>query len=457
MKLSQIKNKLKDKKINNSRCVNKKYTASIPKKSLDSVKIIGITGSSGKSTTAFILHEYLKYLGYKSVLYSSVKIESPASYLSNKEGAEITVDSEATLLSIIEEVEAYGADYLVLEVNESTIEKGILDDISFDVKVLTNLNPSHNSEHYLPEKYVSLKKSFFANSDNNTKCVIGLQDYDQKLFNDILELNQCQKYTFTTEHIASVKHVNVNDITCLLYELFSTLEGLNLSIKIDNKSYNLNTNLMMKYNALNILGVITTLYALDMFEYDSFSKFIENIKVPGRAQYYKVKDRLIIIDAHLTKMLYELNYLKNEGLINKIKVVVGAIGSNFKTWNDKFKTDQHLRNRQHARKYAMDYIKKYADFVYITEQDNAAEDVIKICNELQSYLDDEIPSVIIKDREQAIQKALEESNKGDVIFISGRGNRKTLCVSEDKMKLFHDSDIVEKCLKKIKVNRREVK
>ena len=83
-------------------------------------------------------------LGYKSILYSSSLVESPISFKSKNDAFEIALDSEETLLEIIEEAELYDADFLVLEINEMTIEKGFLDDIPFTVRVLTNLNPKHN-------------------------------------------------------------------------------------------------------------------------------------------------------------------------------------------------------------------------------------------------------------------------------------------------------------------------
>ena len=179
MKLFKVKEKLEKKQIK-KRIIRKEFKNSNRKHSSE-LKIIGITGSRGKSTTALIIHNYLKDLGYKSTLYSSVMVDSPASYLKKNEAYEVAVRDEAALISIIEEVEAYGADYLVLEVNESTLAKGFLKDVPFDIRVLTNLNPKHNLEQYSEKQYVELKKSFFKDVEDDCKCVIGFQDYDKEL------------------------------------------------------------------------------------------------------------------------------------------------------------------------------------------------------------------------------------------------------------------------------------
>lgn len=148
-------------------------------------------------------------------------------------------------------------------------------------------------------------------------------------------------------------------------------------------------------------------------------------------------------------MLEGLYSFKEKGLIKKIKVVVGAIGTGFKTWNEKFKSEHFLEQHKINKKFCMNLLKKYSDFIYLTENDNASDSVSDICIELQGYLDGQVPSVIIEDREQAIREAIKESEEGDVIFISGRGNKRTLCNSYSTMKLLKDSEVVEEVLKEI--------
>ena len=446
--LKKLKERLLDKNLKNVRLIKKMPRTSRPDK--EDLVIIGVTGSRGKTSTCVMIHEYLKMLGHKSVLYSSSTVDSPSSYIKKGEAFEVPVNSYSSLYSIINEVEEYDADYLVLEVNESTLEKGILKDVDFDVRVLTNLNPLHNLEQYTKEEYVNLKKSFFKDIDKDCKCVIGLQDYNKELFNELLSLNTNQKYTFTNEYIANVYGVNKNNFTSLLYEVNNNLEGMNLKFVLNNRKYEIDTKLLLTYNAMNIMCAITTLEALNVLDIEKFKKCINNIKIPGRAITYKVNDRLIVVDTHLGKTLECLKELKDKKLVDRIKVVVGSLGTNFKTWNEKFKSTRYLESVKGVREYACKLLKEYADFVYLTENDNASEKVKDICLELQGYLDNVIPSVIIEEREEAIKKAIMESNPYDVIFISGRGNRKILCTTKDKMKLVKDTDVVEQVLKELK-------
>lgn len=453
MNIKKIKENLCNKFKNKHRSikkVKKEYlTLKHDDNKLNNLKIIGITGSYGKSTTAVIVHEYLKLLGYKSVLYSSAKIDSPASIMDDKESCEVAFNSEERLLGIIEEAEAYEADYLVLEINESTIEKGLANDIPFDIRALTNLNPKHNLEQYSEEEYVNLKKLFFKNINDDCKCVIGLQNYDKELFDEILSLNSYPKYIFTSDYIATINNVNNYNFTCLLTDLDSSLDGLKMRVMVDGIKYNLETKILMSYNVLNIVCAMTIAKALNLLDMKKFQECIYDLKIPGRAEVYNYNKRLIVVDAHLPKMLEGLYSFKEKGLIKKIKVVVGAIGTGFKTWNEKFKSEHFLEQHKINKKFCMNLLKKYSDFIYLTENDNASDSVSDICIELQGYLDGQVPSVIIEDREQAIREAIKESEEGDVIFISGRGNKRTLCNSYSTMKLLKDSEVVEEVLKEI--------
>ena len=446
MKLLKLKNKL-EKKNFKKRELKKEYFLKKTKQNNKDLVIIGVTGSRGKSTTALMMHEYLKSSGYKSVLYSSVMVDSPASHYKKNEAYEVAVRDEKALLSIIEEAEAYGAEYLVLEVNESTLAKGFLKDVPFDVRVLTNLNPKHNLEEYTEEEYVELKKSFFKDIEEECKCVLGFQDYDKELLDELLQLNKYPKYIAASNYIANVKGLNANEVTGLLTGLETDIDGMKLQFRLNGKTYELDTNLLMSYNALNVLTVLTTLEVLGVLNVSQFEKMLNELVIPGRAEVFRANGRLVVVDTHLPAMLECLKNLKDQGKVNQIKVVVGSMGHGYKNWEEKFKTEEFAKKRKGVRKYAMNLLKGVVDHVYLTESDSGKEKPLDICEEMKSYLNDEVPSTIIVDREQAIKQAIMESQEGDVVFISGRGNRRVLCNSETTMKLLKDSDVVKKLFK----------
>ena len=428
--------------------IKKEYKNNINSKRND-LKIIGITGSRGKSTTALMIHKYLKSSGYKSTLYSSVMVDSPASHLKKNEAYEVAVRDEESLISIIEEVGAYGAEYLVLEVNESSLEKGFLKDVPFDVRVLTNLNPKHNLEQYSEEQYVDLKKSFFKDIEDDCKCVFGFQDYSKELLDELLQLNSYPKFVCSSNYIATLKGLDKEKVKCLLTGLDADISGMKLKFNLNDDTYKMDTTLMMSHNAFNILVALTTLDVIGVLNVKKFESALNQLVIPGRAEVYRVNGRLIIVDSHLPAMLDCLKELKEQGKVNKIKVVVGSMGHGYKHWEERFKTQEFASQRKDVRKYAMSLLIGIADYVYLTESDSGKENPIDICNELEADLDGKVQSLIILDREEAIKQAVLDSEEGDVVFISGRGNRRILCNSETTFKLVKDSEVVENVIREL--------
>ena len=107
------------------------------------LKIIGISGSRGKSTTAYLIAEYLKSLNKKVTLYSSIEIYSPNSYKTLYEAVENPLRNEEMLYNALIEANANDSEYLILEVNEKAIKNKIIDELDFDVCLLTNIIEKH--------------------------------------------------------------------------------------------------------------------------------------------------------------------------------------------------------------------------------------------------------------------------------------------------------------------------
>ncbi|MCM1513784.1 MAG: Mur ligase family protein [Anaeroplasma bactoclasticum] len=452
MNLTQIKQKLLTKNPhlgkNKQQCIQKEKKASDQAKQ-SHVKLIGITGSRGKSTTAYLVHAYLKSLGYKALLYSSIAIDAKMGYYPQNEASETPVYHDEILYQIIEEAERDDVDYIVLEVNETILEKGLMKDMPFTIRALTNINPKHNDEQYGSDDYVKLKYSFFQDIPNPDTCtrVIGLTDSMTKdEFDTIKALHYAPTYTYSSQYLCRVKNVDYNAVDVLLYEMDNSIEGLQFKLKVDGTTSEVSTHLLMNYNAMNMTCAIAILQALGVYQTHLFNQCVRDIQIPGRMEVIKAKGRTIAIDLFLNPALETFCALQKKGQINQIRVVTGAIGTGFQYWNDMFKTDQFVSKRHEARQFAMDIVKQYADIAYLTENDQAAESVLDICQELQGYLG-ELPSYIITDRKEAIRKAIEDSAENDLILITGRGNKRTLCDSATTMKIIKDAEIVKHILK----------
>lgn len=460
MKLNKLKENLK-------KIVDKKrhplrqeidLSREIKKRNRDNLIIIGITGSRGKSTTAYLIHKYLKSIGKKSILYSSICVDSPFSYINEKDSCDMPIKDESTLLDIVEQTEAYEAEYLILEVSERAINNGLVKDIPFDVKVLTNLNPYHNKDFYDPSDYVEIKKSFFLNSTKDVINIMGLTDPSiREIIQDLVDDIKGKNILFGSRYIASVSSFDESKIDYLLTEKDDSINGLKLGIVFNNVMHWYKTNMLLSHNALNICCAVATLNSIRCYNEKLFNEFISNVEIPGREVVVKYDNRRIIVGMSLMPMLEELKKYQfnnqtnsNWPLINNIKVVVGAPGLNHKTWIKDFSDEVYLKEQVNSRKVAMEYLDKYADYIYITESDSGATPLEEITANLVSYLNKKDNYEVVLDREEAIKKAIVESHENDIIYISGRGNRTILCDGESSVKYVNDLSVVKKIIKDLR-------
>ncbi|MCL2521717.1 MAG: Mur ligase family protein [Erysipelotrichales bacterium] len=234
---------------------------------IDSVKVIGVVGSRGKTTTCFIIHEFLKASGKKSMLYSSAKIDSPAGFSNPEEGAETPLRSETILLQLLLEAESYQPEFIVLEVNESAITKGFVKDIPFTARVLTNIFSNHHLDIEPEDQYVNTIKSFFKDVNPSESArsinIFGLTgNLTREGLNELLNLNLSKSYLFGSKHIAEVRNTNSASFDSLLLNCLHDIKGMEIEVSLKHEIYKFNTKMIMPYNALNITCALTVLQAL---------------------------------------------------------------------------------------------------------------------------------------------------------------------------------------------------
>ena len=316
------------------------------------LKIIGITGSNGKTTTALIVHEYLKSIGLKSVLFASCGIDLEISNYDKNSEVDIPIFNETSLINAIDGAIKERADYLILEINERTIEKGYIEGIPFSIRALTNIVPKHN----------------------------------------------------TLSH----------------------------------------TNLIMPFNALNITLAYAILDSLGEMEDSKFNQLLEEIKIPGRDEVIKYNGRTIIISVTCTPHLEILKRYKENNKINNIILITGSFGNGFNSWLSEYKDENFKNYVNESMRWAYSYFIKNADKIYITTNDYASSNVSELLKSQENEIKGKIAYEVIENRKVAIKKAIEESEEGDVIFISGRGNRKVFCNNTKSVEMYLDKEIVNK-------------
>ena len=410
------------------------------------LKIIGITGSNGKTTTALIVHEYLKSIGLKSVLFASCGIDLEISNYDKNSEVDIPIFNETSLINAIDGAIKERADYLILEINERTIEKGYIEGIPFSIRALTNIVPKHNTLSYTEEEYVNIKKSFFTFDDeDDCTCIYTLTE--KELLEELISQNNKPYKIVSSEYVARVKGVEEAKIDYMLHQgtkEFDSLEGLNFNIKTKTKDVECHTNLIMPFNALNITLAYAILDSLGEMEDSKFNQLLEEIKIPGRDEVIKYNGRTIIISVTCTPHLEILKRYKENNKINNIILITGSFGNGFNSWLSEYKDENFKNYVNESMRWAYSYFIKNADKIYITTNDYASSNVSELLSSQENEIKGKIAYEVIENRKAAIKKAIEESKEGDVIFISGRGNRKVFCNNTKTVEMYLDKEIVNK-------------
>lgn len=442
MKIEKLKEKLKNELKNVNHKIKKNNENTTKKEPI----IIGITGSRGKSSVCYMLHQYLKKMGYKSILYSSIEIDSDLSYVKKHCAVDNPLRSKKTLFSAVEQCINSNADFLILEVNERAIDLGIVDDVEFDLKLLTNIVGKQNEVFY--PNYVNIKKSFLLKSGEKEKILLVVKDnHCNDLINELKSKNLKiitspflkKRYSIAT----SKDDYIINSID----NLFDSINGVNFCVENNNKKEDFSSSLLFPYSVFNLVCVYAVLNELSLYDRKEFNKLIKNIVIPGRDEVIKYRNRLIIISVNLVP---QLEYLKKYTPNNKLIVVTGATGTGFKGWINEFDEDKVLKDKELSLKFAYNYINNNADELYITLSDTGSSDKISLLNMQKELLNDKVKCFVESDRKEAIKLAICNSLPNDVIFISGRGNREILCIDKDKISLSKDIDLLDQIFNELK-------
>ena len=423
---------------------------------IDDLVIIGVSGSKGNSSVCKIIHEYLKSMGHKSVLYSSVEIDSFASIKTKHTSVEKVVQSENTLLDIIEECIAYESEYLVLEVNDRAIHDGLIKDIPFDIRVLTNVHKKNSIEFFNEDEYFALKKSFIRDftNDNNCKLIIGMCDqYKVEDFNDLVRSANGELKTYGTKFLCDALNVSNNNLDYMAYvdetSKINSLNGTMFKLRMKNDIHSIKAKSIFSFNILNILSAVSVLDTLNLFDINKFNSLMSKINIDGRDELIYANGRYFLIGLSLMPHLEILNLMKENKEFKKLKLIMGSQGTSFITWDEYFSSDLRKSHLSSIRKQAASYASKYCDFIYLTSNDPGGDCKMEILNELRSYIEDKMQVKIVVDRKSAIKEAIKNSNVNDLIYISGRGNRNAFCNSYDEMQVFTDKEVLVNELKNL--------
>lgn len=362
------------------------------------LKIIGVTGTSGKTTTTTLLYRIAMSLGYKAGLIGTVE-----NYIGEKKiMTDFTTPLPLQLNKLLSEMEKEECKYVFMEVSSHGLEEKRVAGIQFAGAVFTNLSHDHLDFHGNMESYFLAKRKLF---ETLPKTSFALTNVDDECGLKILKGTKAMPFSYGIEKSFDDVHFH-GEIKNKFKKL--DMNGLDLAFnKIGIKS-----KLLGKFNAYNLLAVWSTCSLLG-FDMNKVNKIIENMESPrGRFEHFmSPKGVLIVID-----YAHKPDALKNVlNTINEIKTSDSKVISVFGCGGDRDASKRPIMGKIGAT---------LSDVAIFTSDNPRSEDINKIIEDMKiSLSSDEIKKVkIISDRREAIKEAIKLAVPGDIILCAGKGH-----------------------------------
>ncbi len=383
----------------------------------ENLKLVGVTGTNGKTTVATLLYQLFKKAGYKVGLLSTVKIMVD----DNEHKATHTTPDSLTINKYLGLMNDEGVEFCFMEVSSHGIHQNRTEGLKFEGGIFTNLSHDHLDYHETFAEYRDVKKLFF---DNLPKDAFALVNIDDKNGLVMLQNTKARKFTYALKTYADYK----------AQILENQLGGLLLKI---NES-EVWTRLIGNFNAYNILAIYATAELLGLEKVENLRLISELESVSGRFQYLISDEKITaIVDyAHtpdaLQNVLETINSIrtKNEELIT----VVGCGGDRDKTKRPK-----------------MGHIASALSTKVIFTSDNPRSEVPEtIIEEIEKGVEPQNFKKIVSivDRKQAIKTACQLAQPNDIILIAGKGHETYQEIKGERFD-FDDYKIVQEFLKQL--------
>ena len=378
----------------------------------NNLKIIGVTGTNGKTTTTYILESLLGE--DKTARLGTVEYKVGDEIIPAPNTTPMSLD----IVKMCKKAVDKNLKYLVMEISSHGLELGRVNMLKLDAAIFTNLTQDHLDFHKTMENYFHAKKKIFTLLKDVRNSVINIDDEYGK------------KYIEYTNGISY--GLEKGDITGKIENI--SRHGQKVELKIFNNRYEIELKLLGKFNLYNLLGAIGAVKCFGMKDEEIIEK-IKNIHgAPGRFEPVKIdRDFTVIVDyAHTGDALENILKSINEFKTNRVITVFGCGGDRDKT----------------KRPIMGGIAEKYSDIVIVTSDNPRTEDPEEIIKDIVVGLTKENHIIEIH-REKAIEKAISLAEKNDIILIAGKGHENYQVIGREKIH-FDDKEEVIKAIKKIK-------
>ena len=372
------------------------------------LKVVGVTGTNGKTTTVEMISKILDYnpptasshslrerapeAGYKAAVLSSIRFKIGDKDCPNT--LKMTMPGRFKIQKFLRQAVKAGCQYAVLEVTSEGIKQYRHKFINFEAAVFTNLSPEHIEAHGGFENYKETKGKLFQTTKNIH--IINLDDENAEFF---LQFPANKKYTFGMSH----GDINNKDIKLQL----SLIGNFNI------------------YNALAAIGVGLS----QGISLETCKRAVEEVKgIPGRMEGVVSQPFKVFVDYAFTPNALEKAYrtIKNNFQPQKMICVLGACGGGRDKWK---------------RPVLGELAAQYCDEIIVTNEDPYDENPMEIIDEVAEGTSGKAKKIL--DRREAIGESLKLARPGDVVVITGKGCEPWICLAKGKKIPWDDRQVVK--------------
>lgn len=395
------------------------------------LKVIGITGTNGKTTTVELTEKIFEEAGYKVASVSSIKFKIGEKVKENL--LRITMPGRFFLQRFLKKALSTGCKYVILEVTSEGIKQHRQRFINFDVTAFINLTPEHIESHGSFEDYKKAKGRLFKQSKN-----ISVVNLDDSYANYFLKFPAAKKYGYKIESktqnpkLKNLKIIEAKNCKVAHKGISFNVNGVNFNLKLLG-SFNI-------YNALAAISIASS-QEIDLKTCKIALEKVEGM--PGRMEIVIDKPFEVIVDYAFTpnalKQVYKT--IRRDFSPKKMICVFGACGGGRDKWK-----------RPVLGKIAATFCHE----IILTNEDPFDEDPSQILSLIKSGISNSKFQMTnlyeILDRREAINKALSFAKPEDVVVITGKGCEPSICLAGGKEIPWDDRKVVREELKKIAKN-----
>jgi UDP-N-acetylmuramoyl-L-alanyl-D-glutamate--2,6-diaminopimelate ligase len=384
------------------------------------LRVIAVTGTNGKTTTACYINEILKEAKFTTAMFTTAVIEVAGESQLNDLNA--TVATTARMQQFFRDAKKAGVDYVVLEVTSHSLDQFKLEGVPIEVAVMTNLTQDHLDYHKTMDNYAAAKAKLF-----KLKPRFIVLNRDDEWFDYFDQFEAASQKINYGQHEAAEARID----RIQLYR-----KGTEADVVIDHQTHlELATALPGAFNVHNMTAATAVAYLLGV-KLDDIQEGIANLEaVPGRFE--RAVDGLdydVIVDyAHTPDALEKLLDTARDIAKGRVILVFGACG-------DRDKTKRPIMGEIAARK---------ADRIFLTDEESYNEDPDAIRDMIREGIEKVGGATMteLPDRREAIERALGSAKKGDMVLITGMGHEQFRIIN-GKREPWNDTAVVREILGK---------